>query len=58
MFDVLSRYFSVVFGLTFLASFVMAPEATIDEKLIISMKIGAIVTVVIGLCVNWRDYNG
>jgi hypothetical protein len=41
-----------------LASFGMSPEASIHENIITSMIIGAIFTVVMGLCINWKDYNG
>ena len=58
MFDLFSKTFSAVFVLSFLASFGMSPESSIDENIITSMKIGAICAVVICLCVNWREYNG
>ncbi len=58
MFDVLARYFSAVFVLTFLASFGMSPEASVDENAITAMKAGAIFAVVMGLCINWKDYKG
>jgi len=58
MFDLFSRVFSVVFGLSFLASFGMSTNPDIEANIIASMQIGAGVAVLVCLCVNWRDYKG
>jgi|SaaInlStandDraft_2_1057019.scaffolds.fasta_scaffold978808_1 hypothetical protein len=59
MFGLLSWYFAAFFIFSFVLFFFMTgTETTIDEILLLSMKFAAGLTVVMGLCINWKDYKG